>query len=97
MSAKSRDGTHVEASEASEASTASSGPCDSTLVVTHDREFAGQLRTILETDHRYRVETVFSYRDATRLVSKKRPQTVFLDLRSAGTHEDPSGLLFRLS
>jgi DNA-binding NtrC family response regulator len=74
-------------------STASSGK---TLVVSHDRAFANQLRGMLEKEHDCRVKLAFSYREAEAILEGGLPQTVFLDLRKAATQEDPSNLLDHL-
>lgn len=70
---------------------------DSTLVVSHDRAFARQLRGILEKEHRCRVQLALSYREAEAILEQELPEAVFLDLRNAAGREDPSRLLHGLS
>ena len=67
------------------------------LVVSHDCDLAGRLRAILETDHRRSVEIASSYRDAARIVVRRLPQAIILDLRPSDCGENPVALLKRLS
>ncbi len=66
---------------------------NNTLVVSHDRALASQLRGMLEEDHRCQVELALSYEEAGAILKLRQPQAVFIDLRKAATQEDPSCLL----
>ncbi len=66
---------------------------DNTLVVSHDRTLASQLRGILEKDHQCNADLALSYEEAEAILKRKQPRAVFIDLRKAAAGEDPSCLL----
>ena len=66
---------------------------ENSLVVSHDRRFAGRLQRMLEAETQCRVELASSYDEAERVVRQRLPQAVFVDLRESAVKQDPSSLL----
>ncbi len=68
----------------------------STLLVSNDRPFAEQLRSILEEDHCRQVDVVASIRDAMDVLRQGLPEMVFLDCRVIRPGEELAGLAERI-
>lgn len=68
----------------------------SALIVSRDASLAHDLRSLLETEHRYQTERVTSFSDASSRLDGQFPEAVFIDLRGASPQEDPSVFLQQL-